>query len=227
MKEPIKRDTERIQELNALLQDPHTVSQMDEETACNTVRDCVAHLRHLRMGGRSSSLIGLCVVLWNRPPHELLLDVEELLALAFHIAGDGSYVQPEWAVVMAGVLIAKYSDRIPDEARNEVHGQCRLLLEHLKQAVGVSPAVRASAAALLGSWDEGFSRGVDDVVRSGLGAWPDTTDVSAVNDREFEEVIAGINKTLPISMSEKQRKFYRLFLDRRGLWQQFQTILLK
>jgi hypothetical protein len=220
MATPIGRDVERLRELEEILKDPATVLHMDNASVQAVIDGCIVRLRRLRMGGRSSSLVGLSVVLWNvhdRDP-QLAIDVEDCLALAFRVALDPSYVQSEWAVVLAGVLIARYARRLSAASREEVIGQCRLLLRDLEGRRDLASPIRRAASALLEAWDTGFPDGLNPVVHSCLEEWPETAAVSAMPQEKLIEIVTTMNRSLPAWLSDRERRLYRLHLEREGRW---------
>src|SRR5947208_2719920 len=101
------------------------------------------------------------------------VQVEEMLALALRVAVDPSFVLPEWAVVLTGVLIASYRDQIPEGVRDDVLDQCRRLLEDVERRVEFPPALRAAAGALLSEWQFGFPSGLRRVAEACISYWPE------------------------------------------------------
>jgi hypothetical protein len=172
------------------------------------------------MGGRSASLIALCVILW-RIDHKrrgVRLDVEALLSVAFRIALDPSFIFPEWAVVLAGVLLARHTERLSPDSRDEVVRQCMLLLRDLEGRPSVSRAVRIAAGALRQEWDCGFRIGLDPVVRCCLREWPDTANARNISPSALDEIVRAMNEVLPGAFTERERRLYRLNLERQGEW---------
>ena len=106
--------------LEVINKDHQRICKMGNYNA--TLDLCMCRLNNLRMGGRSSSLIAMSVMLWSVHDRgcDVKVDVERFLALAFRIAVDPSFVQPEWAVVLAGVMIARYLNRLPEQLKKEV-----------------------------------------------------------------------------------------------------------
>jgi hypothetical protein len=229
----LKRDVDKLKQLNDIIGAPSQILKMDGKSVQAVLQECLARLRTVRMGGRSTSLACLSIVLWQIKPanqKEMIeslgsVNVEALLALAFQLACDPSYIQPEWGVVLAGVLIAKYSRQMPRGSKSEAMQQCHVLLQHLKKCAK-SSSVRHAAAALLQAWKNNFRDGLDSVIQNGYRQWPKTDDCSSISQRELDKQIRKLLKVLPEAMNERQRKLYRLFLERKGSRQLLQSVSL-
>ena len=217
---PIKRDLRRIDELRSFVERPESLAELSDAEAQALIDDCLARLHRLRPGGRSTSLLGLSIFLWSL--HErwprIKLEIEHCLALAFRIAIDPSFIHPEWGVILAGVLLARYVERLPVDARDEVVQESRLRLRDLEDRPRVPNVVRSTASALIESFDAGFPEGVDPVFRCCLRDWPSTEGIRDIPDQRLSEIIADIARLLPATLNERELRLYRLFLERRGEW---------
>lgn len=218
--EAVERDMQSLRELQSLLGHPETIASMDDASVNAMIDRWLLPLRRTRIGGRSWALVALTVVLWRvRDRRESVrFNVEENLAFAFRMSVDPSLLFPEWAVVLAGVLIARYVDRMPKDAQEEVLTQCRLLLQHLERNHSLQIAVRNAAMTLLDAWDMGFPEGMNPVVKACLRAWPDTETIAAMPAQRLDELVDHLNAMLPARFSQRELRIYRLGLERRGLW---------
>lgn len=225
---PISRDVTRFRELASIIQNPASLTAANDSSIQRLVNGCISRLSALRMGGRSASIVGLSVVLWTQHRRGgIRLDVEKTLSLCFKIARDPSYIQPEWAVVLAGTIIARYSDRLEQGRREEVLDQCRAQLKLLEADAAHGSSVCMAARSLVEAWKSNFKFGLNSVVQSCLEGWPSTADVQSVADIELNEIIRVMNKTLPSMLTERDRSLYRLYLERKGEWRLLELITLK
>jgi len=227
MTSPIKEDELVLGRLEEILRNPADVSQMAKNEIDSIVRFCMRRLNRFRMGGRSSCLVGLSIVLWHSHDHADTeeIDVEECLTLAFRITLDPTFVQPEWGVVLAGVIIARYLDGLPAELKKEIGKQSRLVLRHLESR-SANKAVRSAASALLMAWDGSFPKGLNPVIKAGLEAWPQTTAGSEIANDRIERLMEELSEVLPAEILERERLLYRLNLERQGKWQLFEAVSL-
>jgi hypothetical protein len=228
MKTAIGRDVEMFELLEVIIKSPQQICEMDNYEV-NAILDlCMYRLNKLRMGGRSSSLVAMSVVLWSIHDRgcDVKVDVERFLALAFRIAMDPSFVQPEWAVVLAGVMIARYLNRLPEGPKEEVEKQCKRLLCYLEGDEQGNEVVRDAARGLIQSWDKNFPDGLNPVVKACLDGWADRLSVK-ITDEELEKKMDEMSKSLPANMKDEDRKLYREYLERKGKWQILEGICLK
>jgi hypothetical protein len=228
MTNPIERDNEIYKSLETIISNPEEIRKMDNEAVNATLNFCINRLNRFRMGGRSSALVGLSVLLWHLHERgtDIKIDVEECFSLAFRTAIDPSFVQPEWGIVLSGVLIARYLDRLPSQASAEIVRQCRLLLEHLEKDNNNLTTMPQAASALIQTWDADFPQGMNPVVKTCLAGWPETTSVNIIDKRRLEKLIDEMNSNLPANLSERQRKLYRLQLEQWGKWRQLEKVAL-
>ena len=100
MPTPIENHEKWSRRFELVLSNPSKIAEMDNSKVGETVETCVGRLRRVRMGGRSTPLYVLAILLWHahdRSPR-IQVDVEELLAarvdrgqhvaLNPHIAGE-------------------------------------------------------------------------------------------------------------------------------------------
>jgi len=227
MATPIKEDEIVLGQLEELLRNPTGVCHITKDEIDSIVRFCVKRLHRFRMGGRSSCLAGLSIVLWyaHDRADTLEVDIEECLALAFRTTIDPTFVQPEWGVVLAGVIIAKHLEGFSEELKKEIGKQSRLILRYLESR-SANKAVRAAASALLMAWDGAFPKGLNPVIKAGLEAWPRTTAGSEFANDRIERLMDELSEVLPVEIVEREQLLYRLSLERQGKWQLFESISL-
>jgi hypothetical protein len=161
-------------------------------------------------------LIGLSIILWNI--HNRLtidFDVEELLNLAFRVTLDPSFAQPEWGVVLMGILLARYRDRFPSDSRAEIVEQCRKLLRVLEDHSMVANVVRRAASTLCEVMNVDFVDGLDPVVECCLCKLPDTSRISSMPPERLNELIDVMNGCIPTLLNNRERRIYRLYLERK------------
>ncbi len=138
-------------------------------------------------------------------------------------------MQPEWAIVLVGVLLARYRGGFPGNAedREELLRQCRLDLRFLEQSSAATGPVQHAAARLFECWDAGFQEGLDPVIQAGLAAWPDSSSVSNIPPERLDEIITKMNESLPASLTDRERRLYRLHLERKGVWGMLDRVSLR
>lgn len=234
MATPIEDDVIWGKKLRHILTDAGAVEVMDDATVTATVEGCVRRLERFRMGGRSIPLYGLAVLLWrahDRWPR-IPCDVERLLSLGFRITLDPSFVQPEWGIVLIGVLLARYDRWLGAEpgAWGAIVGQCRKNLSYLQRVPAAPPAVRSAVASLLEQWHENpqrFPNGLEPAKRACLESWPDTSSIQGMPKTELEPIIAKLNEKLPSDLSEEERRCYRRHLELEGIWRTLEEIPLR
>jgi hypothetical protein len=219
-----ERDARMATALTAIIRNPGILADMDQEEVVGDIKFCVKRLRLVRMGGRSVALVALSVILWYaKEPEQIPLDIEDLLVMAFGITTDPSYIWPEWGVVLAGVLIARYLPLMAEDSerqKQELTQQCRLRVAHLCRQippVATRPA-RDAAQALRGQWDEGFRHGLDAVVKAAIDAWPDTLAVESTSAEILKARISALDLIQPAWYSAEDWAFYRLSMERSGNW---------
>jgi hypothetical protein len=224
----IDADKQMFQRLKSIISSPQDAREMDAASVNGAVDFCLDRLRRLRMGGRSSALIAMSVLLWEARKRKtnIALDVEECLSLAFRVALDPSFVQAEWAIVLSGVLIEGYLGNLPPESQAEIIRQCRLMLQHIESSPGTVSVVRDAARFLLSAWDAHFPRGLDPVVRICCAGWSGTSSVAAISGARLKELMDQMSCRLPASMSDRERSLYRLYLERAGDWQLLGNVFL-
>lgn len=221
-------ETRESMQLSAIVKNPRMIDEMDDASLDFAIHDCLKELNRLRMGGRSTSLQMLVVLLWNTPRRKIQLAIEACLALAFRLAGDPSFAQPEWGIVLAGVLIARYMGGcLPTGTETEIASQCKLLLAYFESTLGVSPAVQKAAAFLTECWVTGFPNGINPVLKACLAAWPETAATAGTSDSELKDQTNLMFATLPACMTEGDRRIFRLFLEKEGKWNILDMISLR
>ncbi len=220
--------------LEEMIENPEMVGAMDSANINAHIEECLASLNCLRMGGRSTPLTALCILLWYARDRgsDVALDVERCLTKAFDICRDPSYVRPEWGVVLVGVLVARHLDRLPererkDKPREEVARQCRMLLRDLDSR-GVTPPVRDAAGVLLNAWDAGFPHGLTPVVQTCLNTWPETSGAKDIDLKTIVEYLGPLSSEIvTCNMTHRERVLYRAMCERDGKWDMLSRISLE
>ena len=224
----LHRDVDFATEVQLRIQDLSTITSLSETDFWGLAENWYGRLHRLRMGGRSLALAGMSIMLWNgydRPTIDI--DVEEYLATVLRIGHDPSFVQPEWAIILSGVLIARYSNKLPQDAAAEILEQCRLLLRNLEISNPILPPARTAASRLLEAWDEGFCNGLEPVVSAAYASWPTTEGLGTLAEEKLESLVADIDTRLPTCWSERERRIYRLHMERKGIWGVLERVSLK
>ncbi len=216
---PIERDVQTLRKVESLLCNPDSLRLWSDKEIDALFQILVGRLNRVRMGGRSASLIALCVLLWNRQSTLFRFDVEALLALSLRIPADRSFVFPEWGIVLTGALVARFSEQLPADEKPETLGQIRLLLKDFESNGQATNAVRDAAHALLEVWDAGFPNGLNPVIHACRQGWPDTSRVREISVDTLKEITGKMNASLPAWLTERDRSMYRLYLERQGEWQ--------
>lgn len=232
MDTPIEQDVYWYKKFEDILRNQqHSINGMDDTTVTATASECLRQLQHLRMGGRSAPLYVLAILLWHAHDRwpRIPFDVEERLSLAFRISLDPSFVQPEWGIVLMGVLINRYAKRLPTEndVKDEVLCQCRQNLGHLAECSAATNVVQGATAKLLECWSGDFPKGVDPVRHICLESWPDTSDIQDFPKDKLDEIIREMNEKLPATLTEDDRRHYRLHLERKGIWSTLESVSLE
>jgi hypothetical protein len=112
-------------------------------------------------------------------------------------------------------------------AREEIINQSRHQLRDISDDPALPKPVHMAATSLLEEWESKFRSGLDPVVQSCLRGWPDTVSVHSTSQTELNEIIQIMNQTLPGSLSDKDRSFYRLNLERNGDWKLLESIRMR
>lgn len=216
----VKRDLELAKKVKEALLNPRNLTKKSVTTF---VELCIECLERLRMGGRSTPLLALCTLLWHRSNDIQISDrdVEKLFCTGFHIAGDPSYGYPEAGVLLVGTLLAKCSNKLPINSREDIFNQARMMLEYIEQGGSYPNSVRLTASCLLEAWDMKFENGLTDAVNVLKTLWPDTSPISSIPQEIIEKEIENIELNfvrLQFSITDRQRRIYRLYLQRKGRW---------
>lgn len=64
MTTPIDADREMFERLKSIIRSPRAIEKMNDASVNDTLDFCLSRLRRLRMGGRSSALVAMSVLLW-------------------------------------------------------------------------------------------------------------------------------------------------------------------
>lgn len=217
------RDAELATAVTNVVRNVELLDRMSADELTSLALYCLGRIRLFRMGGRSAALVALAVIIWRRAS-DVRINLEEALNLAFSVAADPSYIWPEWGVVLAGAILARYDSLGTTDAalspvgREEILAQAQLRLVHLQN--GDRPAstdgVRRTAASLLGALREQFPAGLDPVVEEASDGWPDLADSS--DERELQNRVAELDRSMPAWYSNEDRAIYRRSLEERNAW---------
>lgn len=226
----LDRDERNMKEfLCKLVKNPETLSAWDVAAINARIEDCWDWIYRLRMGGRSAALTVLCILLWSarhRSP-DVKLDVEKSIAKAFDICRDPSFIRPEWGIVLAGVLIAGYLNRLSESddnnsARQEIEKQCRMVLRNLEGYAGTTEVVRTATGVMLTEWDAGFPNGLNPVIKSCLDGWPDTAGAQGLDLGMIRDYLEPLScRILAGDMTHRERMLYKAMLELNGDWALF------
>ncbi|MBI5765456.1 MAG: hypothetical protein HZA51_18260 [Planctomycetes bacterium] len=218
------------------IENPASILALSEERYRETIDMCRNAIHRVRPGNRSGALPILSIFLWygrDRLKRDSI-NVEELLADAFRIAIDPSFIEPEWALVLIGVLLARYEQDIPQgRSRDETLRQLRHNLRYLQSSPATSDAVQLAAGALLSCWDswhEGTSKDLQPIIRACHEGWPSTAGGSAVRDTIFDNQIGDLIANWGLYMgalTKYDRQLCRLYFERNGEWNLLENISLK
>jgi len=228
MPEELKeKDSSAHPVFESVLAEPRRLEAMSDSELQALMQDAWSRVERVRMGGRSLALCALSVMLWHTHQRwsKAEVDVERRVADAFRISLDPSFMTAEWAVVVGGALVARYARYLGDD-RDEILRDYRHDVEFLCRNGVTQPPVRAAASALLGCWDEAFRSGLNSVVRASMGAWPDCGELRKLPDDAHAAAI-DVAARFPGSLgmlTEADRRLYRSFLERSGVWHHLERL---
>ena len=146
MSNPIDADLMSFKKLEELSRGS-TITDLNEEEMHDYLHSSIEALNRFTMGGRSTCLIALSLLLWKGDKSYIKssgISVEELLSMSFRIITDPSFIFPEWGAVLAGVVIAKHLDDFSEESLTDIDNQCKLLLRHLTSREDLCDAILPS-----------------------------------------------------------------------------------
>lgn len=218
-----ERDEELAEKLGRILRQSDLLKTEDASSINDTLDYCLARTRLVRMGGRSAPLVAASVIVWGTPAARLRFDLEGAFGVALAVASDPSFVWPEWGVILAGVLVARFSVLVdnfresPARAQDELLAQVRLRLTHFVK--GTPPASQSRvievARATLYEWERHFPDGLVPVVKIAQEMWPQPSTVSSAELTRRMEVL---DTTMPAWYSEEDLSIYRAELEGSGNW---------
>lgn len=228
MSNTIDADLRSFKQLEGFIRDSGSITGLSEKEIHDHLHYCIEALNRFAMGGRSTCLIGLSLLLWKGNQSYIKsseINIEKLLPLSFRITTDPSFIFPEWGVVLTGVIIAKYRYCFPEKSLEVVENQCKLLLRHLTSRLDLSDAIRVTAESLLTSWKNDFYEGLEPLVRTALLAWPDTSNCEKVTVEELEKSLSKLfKKKLATDLNLNERRAYKLLLENKGKWDSIKSI---
>ena len=218
------------------IENPAAIVALNEDRFKEIIEECRRGIHRVRPGNRSGVLPILSMFLWygrkRTPPPSV--NVEELLADAFRIAIDPSFIKSEWALVLIGVLLARYEHDIPvEKMRDETLKQLRYNLRYLQGSPAASVAVQRAAGALLccwDSWQDAVSKDLEPITRACLGGWPSAAGLSSIPDSVYQQQVRDVIENWGLYMgalTEYDRQLCRLYFERNGEWSLLERISLK
>lgn len=222
-KKAIDRDHEQLDLLSNVIQQPESA---DPSAIRDLYRFCIRQVGHVRMGGRSASLMGLCTVLWYYDRETVEVDPERILAVGLRVSIDPSLVQPELGPLLVGVILNKWRSRIDEY--DEVRNTSGLFLQSIEdKVVNTSEICVNVARSVLDAMAIDFAHGLEDAVQIVKNSWPQVGVLNEMSDDVLLEKINEMSSRLPAPRSERDRRVYRLYLERSGRWEILQALHLK
>ena len=228
------RDVRLAHFVKQIVEQPERIPNIPPAAIKAGVLFCIKRLLGFRMGGRSGPLVALSALLWKadraslsflwKPdPDELNpFDVEGLLAVSFSIAADPSYIWPEWAIVVIGVIVARVMPDVDQEpaVKAEILAQTRLRLSQLSGTGLPLPAASVSRTArlLLEAWDGGFPSGIESIAIACEEAWPVPPIGFEVPDDQLQVEVERLDQIMPAWYTQHDRMLYRISLERKRAW---------
>jgi hypothetical protein len=226
------RDAIEWEEIRGWVCDPSKINQMNADEVLSRIQKCVSCIERVRMGGRSASIFAISALLWygKGKVNKQQIDVEKLMSLALHIVTDPSFVQPEMGIILAGVLVARYSDWLSDDCREEILSQTKLMLNYFATQDSYPNQVRSVAWALTTSWELDFEVGIQESISIMKSGWPETTSMQSIlgNHDRLNRLFEDMRKEeLPASVGHWGKSLYRLYFERGGLWEIIESFKLE
>lgn len=216
-------DPIRWKEIKTYVLRPKEISNFSSSSLFTEIDRCLHFLKRLRMGGRSASLVFLSLLLWHGKDRltKEQINVEELLALGFRIAGDPSFVQPEMGLILVGILGAKYKDFVkdPEKEGEQIWLQTKLMLDYFATKESSSNPVSAVAWVLSTSWEDNREIALQEAVAIMKNRWPSTSAMKFISKERAKNIFGNMGKKLPIYNIDIDRTFYRLWFEYSGLWE--------
>lgn len=184
------------------------------------IRTLLENIEHVRMGGRSISMLSLCSILWYVPTSKLtrIIDCERLIGLGIRISGDPSYVFPQLGLLLSGILIARHSDLLPASIRETVKAQTYRVLSYIDSDSRNFEKCRSLASCLMAAWDIDLQLGVKKASRLIFRHWPKPVIPFTANGDKIDRLAANVSRKLTPCWSSLDWAIYRLFLKREGSW---------
>lgn len=230
----INRDLDQLRKLGDLITDPRKTEELSSGEILSYLEHCQNRLSRVRMGGRSDSLAGLCLLLWHGVNRQevrtrVAPNVEAIAGLAIRTVADPSFIKPERGIVLLGVLICRWmlpghtSDS--ETVRQDILEQVRLVTAYYaSDHSGLPERVRVAAQTLLAQWNSGFTEEFAPVVRKALAEWPTTEELRHYSEEDLAQRIEQLSKRLPATLSRDELALYRLYLERQGQWTIYESL---
>jgi len=228
------RDHEQLLRIREILQDTSKITKLTAEEVLAYIRDCEQRISQVQMGGRSHSLALLSLLLWYSAGHDdvsraMMGGLERVASMALRSAVDPSLVQPEWAVILLGVLVAQWSniDNAWEQRsqRDAFLSQVRVMLDLFRsEGMRLPLPTKIAAQQVIEAWDLQFRDGLSKAVHEALKAWPSTQSLESLAQDELASRLAALANRLPANVNVEELALYRLFLERQGDWASLDTL---
>ncbi len=225
-----ERDIVKWQEIKEWVCAPSKIRSMEADELLTKIEDCVFRIERVRMGGRSASIFAMSVLLWygKSKIDKNQIDIEQLISLGLGIITDPSFVQPEMGIILVGILVARYSDWLPDDCREETLLQTKLMLDYFAVQDSYPNQVRSVALLLTISWNQDFEIAIQEAISVMKSEWPETTAIRPIlSSGRLEKLYKNMGKVLPAWIGCFGRSLYRLQLERKGCWEIIESFKLE
>ena len=215
---PIEKDAVVLAKLKGLIAHPEGIQKLSDSEIAQLMDECEMRLGRVSMGGRSSSLKLLCVLLWSLTDRESLAltlrnRAEALAVAGLRTVGDPSIIEPEWGIVLAGVILARWPNGLDAIARKTL---IDIVEYHASESTNA--AVVSAARGLLDEISNGFKNGLSVIIDRALSDWPSTEAAESMNEVEYEQEKVILNSIVSAKLTPAQRSLYRLELQKTGMW---------
>ena len=223
---PMDRDEEKLELVKELVLDPTLLNRMSDDEWLSLIESCERNLNQITMGGRSHSLTLLSVILWNAVYRSTLVEdlsgqIETFAVLGIRVAVDKSFIQPEWAIVLVGVILARWKKDLEralgQDNCERFYNTIIAILKDYKDNHENSTVKRA-AELLLRESNRGFTNGLRDVVTGMLKRWPASDVARSFDKKQLDKIEYELMTLISSKISDDHRSLYRMKLEDQGFW---------